>query len=138
MGKIVACIMILAMVLSVFSVPSLAEAAPRASELIASYSVIFTRSGRNLVATSRITATDIVDQIGISRFEIQEKRNGYWEPIRWTEDKYDYNAISHTYSLSYTGRDGYQYQAVAYFYVKDGSQSDTAEKTSTQQTIPET
>ena len=145
MKKRIACIS-LALILLAFSIPTTAEddfvpestSDRRASELIKSYSCAFICSGRTLQATSRITATDVVDKVGISRLEIQEKRGSDWVAVKWVEDKYDYNDSNHSYTLTYTGRKGYEYQAVAKFYVEDGSLSDTASRTSTRKEIPAT
>lgn len=51
----------------------------------------------------------MADKVGISRLEIQEKRGDDWVAVKWVEDTYDYNAYDHSYTLTYTGRNGYDY-----------------------------
>lgn len=144
MKKFISYIVLIMIVLSIFSIWTLAEdsheAVPpierHASELINSYSCSLVRSGRSLTAESIIMATDSVDQVGVSSFSIQEKRNGDWVSVKSVEGSYSYNRTGHTVTLTYTGRPGYDYRATANFYVKDGSLSDTASKTSPLRTIP--
>ena len=146
MKKLISCMVILAIAFSTFSVCALAEDSHavtppierRASELIKSYSCSLTRSGRNLSSNCVIMAMDIMDQIGVSSFSIQEKRDGEWVSVKSVEGSYFYNRTGYTGNLTYTGRPGYEYRAVANFYVKDGSLSDTASKTSSIREIPNT
>lgn len=140
------CIMSLVLILLMFSIPTSAEDAfapesssdRRASDLIKGYSCAFLCYGKTLQATAKISTTNMADKVGISRLEIQEKRGDDWVAVKWVEDTYDYNAYDHSYTLTYTGRNGYEYQAVAKFYVKAGALSDTASKTSVIQEIPAT
>lgn len=140
------CIMSLVLILLMFSIPTSAEDAfapesssdRRASDLIKGYSCVFLCYGKTLQATAKISTADMADKVGISRLEIQEKRGDDWVAVKWVEDTYDYNAYDHSYTLTYTGRNGYEYQAVAKFYVKAGALSDTASKTSVIQEIPAT
>lgn len=146
MKKFVACAIILMTIFSMFSIQTIAEDTPaidsviekRASDLIKSYSCSLSRNGKSLSASCVITATGIMDKIGVSSFSIQEKRNGAWVSVKSITGNYNYNRTAYTNSLTYTGKAGYEYRAVANFYVKDGSLSDTANKSSTRKEIPVT
>lgn len=147
MKRVISCIAFLAIIFSMLPAQVFAEgvsaAEPviierRASELIKSYSCSLTRSGKTLSASCTLTAKDIVDQIGVTNFSIQEKRNGSWVSVKSLVGDYNYNRLLYSGGLTYTGKEGYEYRAVAHFYVKDGSLSDTATKTSARKEIPAT
>ena len=145
MKKFISCIMLIIIVFSAVSIWTFAENNPevipperRASELIDAISCSLVRNGRSLTASCTVRATYFADKIGVTSFSIQEKRNGDWVSVKSVKDSYCYDDISYTGGLTYTGRKGYEYRAVANFYVKDGSLTDTDSKTSSVRTIPNT
>ena len=110
----------------------------RASELIDAISCSLVRNGRSLTASCTVRATYFADKIGVTSFSIQEKRNGDWVSVKSVKDQYCYNVMNYTGGLTYTGRKGYEYRAVANFYVKDGSLTDTGSEISSVKTISNT
>lgn len=145
MKKFISCIMLIMIVLSAVSMWTFAEDNPKAvpPEKRASYLVEVTtctlvRNGRSLTASCTVRATSTPDKIGVTSFSIQEKRNGDWVSVKSVKDQYCYNEISYTGGLTYTGRKGYEYRAVANYYVKDGSLTDTGSEISSVKTISNT
>lgn len=145
MKKFISCIMLIMIVLSAVSMWTFAEDNPKAvpPEKRASYLVEVTtctlvRNGRSLTASCTVRATSTPDKIGVTSFSIQEKRNGDWVSVKSVKDQYCYNVISYTGGLTYTGRKGYEYRAVANYYVKDGSLTDTGSEISSVKTISNT
>ncbi|MDO4356948.1 MAG: hypothetical protein Q4E13_10615 [Clostridia bacterium] len=96
-------------------VHALAEIVPMSNEDITSQCSL-TVSGKSLSATARIQTRDIAETLKITNLSIQEYRDGKWVSVKQTSGTKS-NSFSFSKSLSYTGRSGYKYRAVAKFSI---------------------
>ena len=111
------------------------EIVPTASDLISTCSCTLTAKGTRLQASATVSAKSVSDKIGFSLVCIQENRNGTWVTVASRTNQYNYNRANQTVTLSYSGKIGYKYRAQCRAYVKDGSISDTASRTSSTKTL---
>ena len=108
---------------------------PFASTLISSTSVSLSASGTTLTATANISAKTVCDTLGFSYIRIQVLQGTQWVTVRSVTSQYKTSALTHSYSLSYTGTSGNVYRATAGFYAQDGDITETRSGTSSSSSI---
>ncbi len=113
------------------SLAAMAEPQPKASELIVDRFVYAYALGDGEVKfTLDITAKKFVDKLGFSYIELQEKQGSSWEKVKSASNKYAYNSVNYSYSISYNGTIGNEYRVYVKYYAEDDGVSDTKTTTS--------
>lgn len=129
MKRILALVLLLALVSSCSL--AFAAAQPRASELIVDRFVYAYALGDGKVRFSvDITTIRSVDKLGFSSIELQEKQGSDWETVKSATNKFGYNRINYSYSISYNGTIGNEYRVYVKYYAEDDGVSDTKTTTS--------
>lgn len=92
-----------------------AEVTPMSNEEVSAKCRLMA-NGKALSATASITTHDIAETLKITNLSIQEYRDEKWVSVKQTSGTKS-NSFSFSKSLSYTGRSGYKYRAVAKFSI---------------------
>ena len=131
MKRIVRCIcIILALTMLMVTPAFAAETNTQRSSIFFSKSSVYlsTISGNRFNVCFSVTATGIMDELGASVIIVQRRASSSdpWQnvktfyPSTYT-NMIDYNQVTHSSNVTYTGTSGYEYRAYVELYAKDGS-----------------
>ena len=131
MKRFVRCTSMLLAIIMVFTIPTFAaeNIEPKGSMFFMCSSVYFCNvSGCSFEAWFDVTATGMMDEIGVSFINIQRSDDGVnWITVRSCRKEFsgcsylvDYNTMFHTAGISYTGTPGHYYRIYVELYARKG------------------
>ncbi|MEA4896195.1 MAG: hypothetical protein VB064_13195 [Oscillospiraceae bacterium] len=107
-----------------------------ASAYLSTYNVALSAQADHRMAIGvTVTGTSIMDKIGVSIIDIDQKINGVWSDYNtlyalYNPNFYQYNTTSYVDTISFYGTQGVQYRVSLTVYAGKGSGSDTGILTS--------
>ena len=106
------------------------------SAYLSTYNVALSAQSNHRMAIGvTVTGTSIMDKIGVSIIDIDQKTNGVWSDYNtlyalYNPNFYQYDTASYVDTISFYGAQGVQYRVTLTVYAGKGSGSDTGSLTS--------
>lgn len=128
MKRLLQCISLLLVMAMLMTIPAFAAGAPKASYYFTRLSTYLEKtSGTTFDVWFDVTATGIMDEVGVSSIKIQRSSDkSSWTTVKtFLKENYsqmtDDNTAAHADCVTYTGTTGYYYRAKVTFYAENSS-----------------
>lgn len=128
MKRFVSCLSLILAMAILLSVPAFAAGSPKASSYITKTSTYLEKiSGTTFEVWFDITATGVMQEVGVSKIQVQRSSDrATWTTVKtFLKENYsqmtENNTAGHADCVTYTGATGYYYRAKVTFYAKNSS-----------------